>query len=59
MEDPVTLMHCQTGWDDLQKAVKKYGWKKSQKTPGIWTIKEHAEQTNQSVTPLIKPEIST
>lgn len=58
MEDPVTLVHCQTSWDDLQKAVKKYGWEKSRKTLGIWTIKEHAEETKQSVSALIKPEIS-
>lgn len=58
MEDPVTLTHCQTVCDNLQKAVKKYGLEKSQKTPSIWIIKEHAERTKQSLTPLIKPKIS-
>lgn len=32
--------------------------KKSQKTPGSWTIKEHAEQTKQSVTPVLSEETS-
>lgn len=54
----VTLTHCQTGWEDLQKTVKKYGWKKSQKTPCIWTIKKQAQQTTPSVTHLIQTEIS-